>query len=108
MAKRVWQEYDVVVSVITIFELEKASLKIPPQLWAALLREIKESCLLTAVTLETSQQAARIAHGTGMPGLDSLILAGLLIAGCKEIYTSDPHFLFYKKTGVQIDLLSEK
>ena len=107
LAKKVWSEHEVAVSVITIFELEKASLKTTPQLWTKLLGEIKESCLLVPVALEMSQQAARIAHGTNIPSLDSLILASLLTAGCKEIYTSDPHLLLYKKTGVRINLLKE-
>jgi len=105
LAQKVWQASDVTVSVITIFELEKHSLKSPTEHWQRLFMAMKEACFMVPVSLEISLQAARIAHGTGIPSLDSIILASLLSAGCRKIYTSDTHFLLYQKAGIRINLL---
>jgi predicted nucleic acid-binding protein len=40
-----------------------------------------------------------------MPALDALILAGLVKAGCRTIYTRDEHFTRYAREGVTIVLL---
>ena len=49
--------------------------------------------------------ASHISQGTGIPGLDALILASLLETGCKKILTRDPHFLGYKKKGIEIVII---
>ena len=63
------------------------------------------SATLVEVTGEASDEAARISHGTGIPALDALIIAGLVEAGCRTIYTKDEHFLRYARKGVDIILL---
>jgi len=63
------------------------------------------SAALVEVTGETADEAARISFETGMPALDALILAGLIKAGCRTIYTRDEHFTRYAGKGIEIVLL---
>ena len=69
------------------------------------MENIKRSVVSVSLTPEIAVKAGHLAYGTGMPGLDALILASLLDAGCDEIYTTDSHFRLFKKKGVSIVLL---
>ena len=46
--------------------------------------------------------AAGLSHGLGIPGIDSLILAGFILNSVETIYTSDAHLEKYIKKGVQV------
>lgn len=48
----------------------------------------------------TARLAARISYKYGLPDLDSLILATLLDAKVKRIYTTDAHLELYQGKGV--------
>jgi len=63
------------------------------------------SAALVEVTGETADEAAPISFGTGMPVVEAIILAGLVKAGCRTIYTRDEHFTRYAPKGVEIVLL---
>jgi len=102
---QIWKKEQLVVSVITVYELEKAFLKGAFPYWSRFLERLKEACMIVPVNLETALRASHISQGTGIPGLDALILASLLETGCKKILTRDPHFLEYKKKGIEITII---
>jgi len=58
-----------------------------------------------AVSVISRFELQRISFATGMPALDALILAGLIGAGCRTIYTRDEHFKRYVRKDVEIVLL---
>lgn len=105
LAAKVFQDEEIVVSVLSLFELRRLSMRkdIPRKDIGGPLRR---STTLLDVTAETADEAARISHATGMPALDALILAGLVAAGCRKIYTRDAHFSKYLGRGVEIILLA--
>jgi predicted nucleic acid-binding protein len=104
LAAKVFREEDIAMSVLSRFELLRISLRrgIP---WEDIGGSLAMSATLVEVTGEAADEAARISHGTGMPALDALILAGLVEAGCRKIYTKDEHFLRYARKGVDVILL---
>lgn len=105
-AERVWGEGDLVTSVVVLYELQKKTLKNEFPGWPDLLAGIQSAVDVVPVTAEVAVRAGQLSHGLGIPGLDSLILASLLEAGCRLIYTMDTHFLAYKKKGIKIQLFS--
>jgi predicted nucleic acid-binding protein len=104
MAVQVLQDEDLAVSVLTHFELKRIALRrgIP---WKDIGGPLSRSSTLLEVSVEASDEAARISHGTGMPALDALILASLVGAGCRKVYTRDEHFMRYRRRDVEIILL---
>jgi predicted nucleic acid-binding protein len=104
LATKVFQDSEIAVSVLTRFELLSISLRrgIP---WGAIGGPLERSVAFVEVTGETANEAARISFETGMPVVDSLILAGLINAGCRTIYTRDEHFVRYARKDVEIVLL---
>lgn len=52
--------------------------------------------------LDLMDQASRLGQRRGIPGMDSLILEGLLRAGCSRIYTTDEDLLKYRTRGVKV------
>ncbi len=95
---------EIAVSVLSRFELLRISLRkgIP---WDQIDSPLARSTALIEVTGEAADEAARISVGTGMPAIDALILAGLVLAGCRTIYTRDDHFMRYDRKGVEIVIL---
>jgi predicted nucleic acid-binding protein len=104
LATKVFQESDIAVSVLSRFELLRISLR-RGRPWEEIDGLLARSAALVEVTGKTADEAARISFGTGMPALDALILAGLIKAGCRMIYTRDEHFARYTRKGVEIVLL---
>ena len=104
LATKVFRDSEIAVSVLSRFELRRISLRRGIR-WEEVGGLLARSAVLVEVTGETADEAARISHGTGMPALDSLILAGLVKAGCRTIYTRDEHFTKYTQEGVEIVLL---
>jgi predicted nucleic acid-binding protein len=104
LATKIFRDSEIAVSVLSRFELRRILFRrgIPWDEFGGLLAQ---SAVLVEVTGETADEAARISFGTGMPALDSLILAGLIKAGCRTIYTRDEHFAKYAREGVEIVLL---
>lgn len=101
-ALRVFQECDVVVSILTIFELQRQSLKTNMLEWDEAIALLEKSTIVVDVTKEIAKRAANIAHGAGIPAIDSLILSTFLIAGCARIFTTDAHFELYQRKGIEI------
>jgi predicted nucleic acid-binding protein len=103
-ATKVFRDSEIAVSVLSRFELLRISLR-KGIAWEDIGDPLARSAVLVEVTGETADEAARISFGTGMPALDALILAGLVMAGCRTIYTRDEHFTKYSRKGVEIILL---
>ena len=102
VAIRIWQERETITSVIVLYELQRKLLKGEFKGWATIISDISEAVDVMPVNRETALKASHIGHGTGMPGLDSLILSSLLVPDCTEIYTTDSHMVLYKKKGIKI------
>jgi len=103
-AAKLFLESEIAVSVLSRFELLRISLRrgIP---WEEIGGLLARSAALVEVTAESADEAARISFETGMPAIDALILAGLVKAGCRTIYTRDEHFKRYARKDVKIIFL---
>jgi len=108
IAVQVWQERSAITSVIVLYELHRKLLKGEFNDWLRIIDDISESVEVITLNQKTALRASHIAHGTGMPGLDALILTSLLDAECNEIYTTDYHLELYQKKGIKIINLREK
>jgi len=102
LAIRIWQEHETITSVIVLYELQRKLLKGKFKEWPTIISDISEAVDVMPVNRETALKASHIGHGTGMPGLDALILSSLLVPDCTEIYTTDSHLELYQKKGVKI------
>jgi len=102
VALRIWRERESITSVIVLYELQRKLLKGEFKGWPAIISDISEAVDVVPVNKDTALKASHIGHGTGMPGLDALILSSLLVPDCTEIYTTDSHFELYQKKGVRI------
>ena len=102
LALSVWQKHETITSVIVLYELQKKLLKGEFNEWSTIVSDISEAVDVVPVDEDTALQASYIGHGTGIPGLDALILSSLLVPDCSEIYTTDSHFELYRKKGLKI------
>jgi predicted nucleic acid-binding protein len=96
---------DLCVSCLTIFELKRLSLKgaLGKDAVSGLIDHIRSLCHIAWIdTVEIHDVAAGLSHGLGIPGIDSLILAGFILNSVETIYTSDAHLGKYIKKGVQV------
>ncbi len=100
-ALRIFEEEDVAASALTLFELKRISLRkgIP---WPELGGWLERSVTVLDVTARTADEAATISHSTGLPAVDALIIAGLVAAGCRTIYTRDEHFERFFRPGIAV------
>ena len=101
LALKVFETEDVAISVLTRFELKRLALRkgIP---WPEFGELLARSVAVLDLTDDAADQAASLSFGTGMPAIDALILASLLAAGCRTIYTRDEHFLRFSRQGITI------
>jgi predicted nucleic acid-binding protein len=102
-------ETEACVSCITLYELKKLALKghIPPVITSSLVESIMTFCSMSWLdNVEVHDLAAGIAHSTGIPGLDCLILAGLISSHAGVIYTTDKHMTEYKRRGTRVMLIA--
>ncbi|MCP4668873.1 MAG: type II toxin-antitoxin system VapC family toxin [Deltaproteobacteria bacterium] len=102
IAFRIWQERETITSVIVLYELQRKLLKGELKDWPTIISDISEAVNVMPIHRETALKASHIGHGTGMPGLDALILSSLLVPDCTEIYTTDSHMELYQKKGIKI------
>ena len=102
LALSVWMERETITSVIVLYELQKKLLKGEFNEWPTIISDICEAVDVVPVNKETALRASHIGYGTGIPGLDALILSSLLVPDCYEIYTTDSHFELYRKKGLKI------
>jgi len=105
-ALQIWREQEIVTSVIVLYELQKKVLQGHLRKWPTILDDIRISVATVRLHEDIALLAGRISHKYGLPGLDALILASLLDAKVKQIYTTDAHFELYREKEVHIINLS--
>lgn len=101
-ALKVWEEQEIITSVIVLYELEKKILQGHLKQWPTIMEDLTIAVSPVILTEDIAGNAARLAHKYGLPGLDALILASLLDAKVKHIYTTGSHFELYKGKDVEI------
>ena len=110
IAVKVWKELsngdiDAIVSPLTFFELKRLGLrgKIEINAVETLIEAIEGICQVAWLkNIDVFTYSANISHGTGIPAVDSIILASCIELNASKIYTTDSHFLEYKKKLVSI------
>lgn len=103
-----WKNKRIATSTIVLYEIQKKLLKGEFDNWKSIVEDIEKAVQVVSITPQIAKRASHISHGTGIPGLDALILSALLEADCTEIYTRDPHFELYKKKGIEVINLSKR
>ncbi len=93
---------DFAVSALSLFEVERLGLKGKLKNFEAVLDAINDVTFVVWLDQEILSKAARLAHGSGIPAVDSLILASLISADCCDIYTTDSHFEAYHNNKVTV------
>jgi len=88
-------ETELVVSSLTLFEIERLGFKGKLQQTDVVLEAIHAVTFVVWLDREILSSAARLSHGLGIPSVDSLILASLLSKDVSEIYTTDAHLQAY-------------
>ena len=115
-AKEVWHkliegiEESALVSSLTLFELERLSLKgkLKKEAFDTLSEAIYGICRIGWISdKESLSLAAKLSHGLGMPSVDALILSYFVLGKAGEIYTTDSHFQMYRKKGIRVINLKE-
>ena len=108
-ALRLWNDLSLsdippVVSILTIGELLYVSFRLnQPDLGKQLAESIFIAANVVPVEREIVEKAAGLKASSGIPYVDSLILATFLISGCKEIHTTDKnHFSRVNTKGVKL------
>lgn len=101
-AVEIWEKREIITCSIVLYELQKKLLKGELSSWTSIIDDIEESVEIVSVNPKIAKKASHISHGTGIPGLDALILSALLEAKCNEIYTRDPHFELYKNKEIKV------
>ncbi len=105
-AVEAWENRELLTSVLCFFELKKRLLKGDLQAWPTVLEDIAKAVEVAPVTIEAALQAGQVAHGTGMPAFDAIIVSSFAEAGCEQILTLDHHFKLFTKKGLTITILS--
>ena len=108
-ALRLWNDLSLsdippVVSMLTIGELLYISFRLnKSDLGKQLAENIFIAANVVPVEREIVEKAAGLKASSGIPYVDSLILATFLISGCKEIHTTDKNHLSRVNTkGVKL------
>jgi predicted nucleic acid-binding protein len=102
-------EEDACISCLTLYELKKLSLRdsIPLETGATLIDNLMSFCSVSWLDqLQTHELAAGFSHSFVIPGIDSLILAGLVTSKADKIYTTDKHMMAYKNKTTPVILIT--
>ena len=97
------------ISCLTLYELKKLSLSdsIPLETGATLIHSIMSFCSVSWLdNLQAHELAAALSHDLGIPGIDSLILAGLVTSNANKIYTTDKHMMIYNNKATPVILIT--
>jgi predicted nucleic acid-binding protein len=111
IAVKSWKELingteEAVVSCLTLFELERLSLRGAIEKTDVLLEGIHAVCRVGWLDgADIVSRAARLSHGIGTPSVDSLILATFEAQTATTIYTTDSHLVAYKRRGAKVVVL---
>ena len=99
------EDAELCVSCLTIFELKRLSLRgaLENDAVNQLIDNILSLCRISWLdNIDIHDVAAGLAHGLGIPAVDSLILAGFIMNGSETICTTDSHLGRYVKKGVRV------
>jgi predicted nucleic acid-binding protein len=105
-AVEAWEERDILTSALCFYELKKRLLRGDLRAWPSILEDIAQAVEVAPVTVAVALKAGQIAHGTGMPAFDAIIISSFVDADCVEVLTMDHHFTLFSKKGLKITLLS--
>ena len=95
-----------VVSCLSMFELDRLSLRGAIEQCHVLLEAIPHVCKVGWLQNgEGLSRAARLSRGVGIPAIDSLILATFEENQASTILTTDSHLKAYKRKGAKVVLL---
>ncbi len=100
-----WENRELLTSTLCFFELRKRVLQGDLKAWPTVLEDIAKAVEVIPVTTAAALQASLIAHATGMPAMDSILISQFVEAGCEEVLTLDHHFNLFSKKGLTITLL---
>ena len=92
------------ISIITLYELRKLSLKGVLRVNYDKMKQVLETIMtVVQLTPEIADKSAFISHSAGIHMADAIILSSLLEVGCKKIYTDNiVHLGRYERQGVEI------
>jgi predicted nucleic acid-binding protein len=112
-AVSLWQsclddKVELVVSCLTLFEIERLGLKGKLGGIDTILDAIHGVTLVVWPDREILGRSARLSHGLGIPALDSLILASLTSRDVSEIYTTDSDLEAYQSSKTMVKNLRKK
>jgi predicted nucleic acid-binding protein len=105
-AVEAWENRELITSALCFFELRKKMLDGDLKAWPTVLEDIAKAVEVVPVTAAAAVSAGPIAHATGIPAMDAILISQFVEAGCEEILTLDHHFTMFAKTGLKITLLS--
>ena len=106
IAADTWESRELLTSVLCFHELKKRLLKGDMKAWPTILEDIAKAVEVVPVTAVAALKAGQVAHDTGMPAFDAIIMCSFAEAGCVEIITLDHHFKLFTKKGLKVTLLS--
>ena len=104
-AVEAWESRELLTSALCFYELKKRLLKGDLKAWPNVLEDIAKAVEVVPVTAAAALKAGQIAHGTGMPAFDAIIISSFDETGCSEILTLDHHFKLFSKKGLKVTLL---
>ena len=93
---------ELVVSCLTLFEIERLGLKGKLRGTDTILDAIHGVTLVVWLNREILSRAARLSHGLGIHAVDSLILVSLTYREVSEIYTTDSDLEKYQSNDIMI------
>ena len=102
IALTVWEEREIVTSVIVLYEIGKKLLQGHLKQRPSIMEDLSIAVSPVILTKDIARNAAHLRHKHGLSGLDALILSSLLDAKVRHIYTTDPHFELYKGKDAEI------
>lgn len=105
-AVEAWESRELLTSVLCFYELKKRLLKGDMKAWPTVLEDIAKAVEVVPVTVAAALKAGQVAHDTGMPAFDAIIVCSFDETGCSEILTMDQHFKLFSKKGLKVTLLS--
>ena len=96
---------DACVSGLTLFELRRLALGglLEKEFIDVVIQNIPSFCTVCWLdNVEIHDFAAGLSLDVGISGMNSLILAGLVLSGAETVYTTDPHMELYADRGVAV------
>ncbi|OPY60028.1 MAG: tRNA(fMet)-specific endonuclease VapC [Syntrophorhabdaceae bacterium PtaU1.Bin034] len=92
------------VSVLTLGEILYLTIRVgKPDQGRKMIEGIEKTSVIIDVDKKIVERAASLKGGSGIPYVDSIVIASFLENGCKELHTKDRnHFQRIKRKGLNI------